>query len=89
MAARERAQKASGILLAPHVGYQKVAGTGNSSYSYTDYSLTASKDFSGLVLSAAVIGTSTKKISGTPAYVSPAGKDLGKAGLVVGLKYNF
>lgn len=80
---------AGGVSLAPHLGYQKVAGTGNSNYSYTDYSLTASKDFSGLVLSAAVIGTSTKKISGTPAYVSPAGKDLGKAGLVVGLKYNF
>jgi hypothetical protein len=41
------------------------------------------------VLSAAVIGTNTKKIGTTPAYVSPAGKDLGKAGLVVGLKYNF
>jgi uncharacterized protein (TIGR02001 family) len=79
----------AGVSLAPHLGYQKVAGTGNSNYSYTDYSLTASKDFSGLVLSAAVIGTSTKKIGGVPAYVSPAGKDLGKAGLVVGLKYNF
>ena len=78
-----------GVALAPHVGYQKVAGTGNSNYSYTDYSLTASKDFSGLVLSAAIIGTDTKKVGGGPAYVSPAGKDLGKAGLVVGLKYNF
>jgi uncharacterized protein (TIGR02001 family) len=77
----------AGISLVPHVGYQKVAN--NGTFSYTDYSLTVSKDFSGLVLSAAVIGTNTKKIGTTPAYVSPAGKDLGKAGLVVGLKYNF
>lgn len=77
----------AGISLVPHVGYQKVANSGN--YSYTDYALTVSKDFSGLVVSAAAIGTDTKKIGGTPAYVSPQGKDLGKAGLVVGLKYNF
>ena len=77
-----------GISLAPHVGYQKVANNGD--FSYTDYALTVSKDFSGLVLSAAVIGAETKKIAGTPAYASPAnGKDLGKAGLVLGLKYNF
>ena len=77
----------AGISLVPHVGYQKVANSGN--YSYTDYSLTVSKDFSGLVVSAAAVGTDTKKIGGTPAYVSPQGKDLGKAGLVVGVKYNF
>lgn len=76
-----------GVTLAPHLGYQKVAS--NANYSYTDYSLTVSKDFSGLVLSAAVIGADTKKIAGTPAYVSPQGKDLGKAGVVLGLKYNF
>jgi uncharacterized protein (TIGR02001 family) len=76
-----------GFSLVPHVGYQKVAN--NSSYGYTDYSLTVSKDFSGLVLSAAVIGTDTKKVGGGPAYFSPQGKDLGKAGLVVGVKYNF
>lgn len=76
-----------GISVVPHVGYQKV--TNNANYSYTDYSLTVSKDFSGLVVSAAAIGTNTKKLGGSPAYVSPQGKDLGKAGLVVGLKYNF
>jgi uncharacterized protein (TIGR02001 family) len=77
----------AGVSLAPHLGYQKVSHNGD--YSYTDYSLTVSKDFSGLVLSAAVIGADTKKVGGGPAYFSPAGKDLGKAGLVVGLKYNF
>jgi uncharacterized protein (TIGR02001 family) len=77
----------AGLTLVPHVGYQKVANSG--SYSYTDCSLTVSKDFSGLVLSAAAVGTDTKKVGGGPAYVSPQGKDLGKAALVVGVKYNF
>ena len=76
-----------GFAVVPHVGYQKVSN--NASYGYTDYSLTVSKDFSGLVVSAAAIGTNTKKLGGSPAYISPQGKDLGKAGLVVGLKYNF
>jgi uncharacterized protein (TIGR02001 family) len=77
-----------GIMLTPHVGYQKVAK--NDDYSYTDYSVTVSKDFSGFVVSAAVVGTDTKSIGGAKAYASPAnGKDLGKAGVVVGVKYNF
>lgn len=76
-----------GLSLVPHLGYQKVSKSG--SYSYTDYSLTVSKDFSGLVLSAAAVGTNTKKVAGGPAYVSPKGKDLGKAALVLGVKYNF
>jgi uncharacterized protein (TIGR02001 family) len=76
-----------GVMLAPHVGYQRVANNGNASY--TDYSLTVSKDFSGLALSAAVVGTNAKKISGVPVYVSPDGKNLGKTALVLGLKYSF
>ena len=78
------------ISLTPHVGYQRVAN--NSTASYTDYSLTVAKDFSGLALSAALVGTSTKSVSGNPggyAYYSPAGKNLGKATVVVGLKYTF
>lgn len=78
----------SGLTLTPHVGYQKVANSG--SFSYTDYSLIVSKEvLKGLTLSGGVVGAETKKISGTPAYVSPAGKDLGKAGAVAGLKYVF
>ena len=46
-----------GLTLAPHIGHQRVAGAGNSVYSYTDYSITLSKDFSGIVPSIAVIGT--------------------------------
>ena len=76
-----------GIMLAPHIGYQKVSG--NSDFSYTDVSLGVSKDFDGLVLSATVVYADVKKIGGTPAYVSPGGKNLGKTGVVLGLKYNF
>ena len=76
-----------GWSLAPHVGYQKVAH--NSDYSFTDFALTLSKDFSGVVVSAALISASVNKIGSTPAYASPSGKDLGKTGLVLGAKYNF
>ncbi len=73
----------AGVMLAPHVGYQKVAN--NGSYSYTDYSLTVSKEVAtGLSLSAAAIGTDADKAF----YVSPRnGKELGKATLVLGVKY--
>lgn len=77
-----------GVMVSPHVGNQRVAK--NSTFSYTDYSLTVSKDFSGWLVSAAVIGTNAKKIGGVPAYFyAPSGKDLGKSGLVVGVKYSF
>ena len=78
----------AGLTLAPHLGYQKVARNGN--FSYTDYSLTVSKEVQkGLTVSGAVVGADTKKIAGTPVYASPAGKDLGKAGAVLGVKYLF
>ena len=78
----------SGFSVTPHLGHQKVAK--NSDYSYTDYSLTVSKDVSGFVLSAALVGADTKSIGGTPAYTSPANnKDMGKAGLVLGIKKTF
>jgi uncharacterized protein (TIGR02001 family) len=76
----------SGINITPHIGYQKIKGPASGPGTYTDYSLTASKDFSGLVVSAAIVGTDADKSY----YASPAnGKFLGKSGVVVGLKYNF
>jgi uncharacterized protein (TIGR02001 family) len=75
-----------GYSLVPHIGYQAVKGAGNGIYSYTDTALTLGKDLgNGLSASAAIIGTNAK----TGSYVSPAGKQLGKSGLVVGLKYSF
>ena len=76
-----------GWSITPHIGYQKVAK--GSDFSYTDIALTVSKDFSGFVVSAALINASVNKIGGAPAYASPSGKDLGKTGLVLGVKYNF
>ena len=73
-----------GMTLSPHVGHQTVKH--NSAASYTDYSLTLAKDFSGLVVSGAVIGTDADK----SAYASPVnGKFMGKTMLVVGLKKTF
>ncbi|PZP33822.1 MAG: hypothetical protein DI603_06955 [Roseateles depolymerans] len=73
-----------GMTLTPHVGHQTVKHT--SVASYTDYSVTLAKDFSGLVVSAAVVGTDADK----GFYASPAnGKFMGKTTLVVGLKKTF
>jgi hypothetical protein len=48
------------------------------------------KDFDGLVVSAAAVGTNWKSHFGTPYTLPGSGtKDLGKAGLVVGVKKNF
>ncbi len=76
----------NGFSVVPHIGHQRIAGSGNGIYSYTDYALTVTKDFgNGLALSAGLVGTDADKAS----YVTPAGKFTGKAGVVVGLKYSF
>ena len=77
----------SGVMVAPHIGYQKVAHNGD--YSYTDFSLAVSKDFNGLVPSLTLYATDTKKINGGYASVSPSGKNLGRSGVVLAVKYNF
>ena len=75
-----------GWTLAPHIGHQKIKGPTSSFSSYTDYSLTASKDYSGFVVSAGIVGTDADKTF----YASPAnGKYLGKTSLVVGVKKTF
>ena len=76
----------NGLTFTPHIGYQKIKGPASDLGSYTDFSLTLSKDFSGLVVSGAIVGTDADKSF----YSSPVnGKELGKTSLVVGLKYNF
>jgi len=80
-----------GYSFVPHLGYQNVKGSSSSLLTYMDYSLTLGKDLgNGLSVTAALIGTDAK----TDAYYytpspSAAHKQLGKAGLVVGLKYAF
>ena len=85
----------NGFGITPHVGYQRVAGSvggvsNRSLYSYTDYSLTGAKDFgNGLTATLALVGTSTKSVPGSYAYVSPDGKNLGRTTAVLGVKYTF
>ncbi len=75
-----------GVTLTPHVGRQRIAGFGT--FSYTDYSLTAAIDLVGFTFSAAAIGTDAK-VNGVASFQSPAGKDLGTAGLVIAAKKVF
>ena len=71
-----------GFSITPHIGRQTVKRTGAASY--TDYSLTVSKEVAtGVSLSLMLVDTDTA------AYIGGAGKALGKAGVVVGAKVSF
>ncbi len=78
-----------GIMVTPHIGYQKIKGPVSDAATYTDYSVTVSKDFSGLVVSAALVGTDADKGFYSPGANAKSTKFLGKTGLVLGVKYNF
>jgi uncharacterized protein (TIGR02001 family) len=81
----------NGWSVVPHIGYQDIRH--NSSFSYTDYSLTLNKDLGkGFSVSAAAVGADTKDIAGNPgnyAYFSPSGKNLARGTIVLGVKYSF
>jgi len=72
--------------LTPHIGYQKFKGPSAKDATYTDWSLTLAKDFSGVLVSAALVGTDADKSF----YASPVnGKFMGKSGVVLGAKATF
>jgi len=73
----------SGWSIVPHYGHQSIKNGTPSSYS--DYSFTVAKDFDGLVVSAALIGTN----KGGQFIEAASGKDLFKSSLVLGIKKNF
>src|SRR6185369_10088511 len=80
----------SGVTVAPHIGHQKVKNWSDGSY--TDYSLTVSKDYFGFTWSAALVGTDAKHdLNGVFAYPSPSNppKNLGRNALVVAVKKTF
>jgi len=78
----------SGFTIAPHIGHQKVKNWSDGSY--TDYSLTVSKDAAGFTWSGAVVGTDAKHDPNAVfAYPSPSGKNLGRNGLVLAVKKTF
>jgi uncharacterized protein (TIGR02001 family) len=70
-----------GWMITPHIGRQTVKNFGAASY--TDASLTVSKDFSGWLVSLAAVDAKTG------VYIGPNNKDLGKRSLVAGVKYSF
>jgi uncharacterized protein (TIGR02001 family) len=75
-----------GLTITPHVGHQRVRG--NSFASYTDWSLALGKDF-GNGFSASLAYVDTNAETNPLAYPSPGGKNLGRAGVVAGVKYSF
>jgi len=77
----------NGFSVTPHVGWQRI----RHYTTYMDYSLTGAKDFGeGLSVSLAVVGTNWKSHVGFPYTLPGSGdKDLGKVGLVAGIKKTF
>lgn len=76
----------NGISLVPHIGWQRIKNFGT----YRDYSITLAKDFSGVVVSGAIVGTNWENRFGAPYTLVGSGtRDLGKAALVLGAKYVF
>jgi len=73
-----------GVTLTPDIAHQTVHD--NPTASYSNYSLTAAKDYAGFTWSAQVIGTNANKAAYTYA---PTDKFLGKTALVVAVKKTF
>jgi len=76
-----------GVTLVPHIGYQEVKNIANASY--TDFALTASKDFSGFLLSLGVVGTDADETFYVPGAQANSTKFLGKTQVVASVKYTF
>jgi hypothetical protein len=73
--------------VAPHIGYQEVKNIANASY--TDWALTASKDFSGFLLSLGVLGTDANETFYVPGAQANSTEFLGKTAVVASVKYTF
>jgi uncharacterized protein (TIGR02001 family) len=76
----------NGFSITPHLGRQTIPNQTASAGDYTDYALTVNKDLgNGLSASLTLLGTDAKD-----AFYKVAPTDnLGKSGLLVGLKYSF
>jgi uncharacterized protein (TIGR02001 family) len=71
----------TGLVLNLHVGHQSVKH--NSAFAYTDYKIGVTKDFGICSVALAAIYADTN------AYVSPAGKNLGRTGAVLTVSKTF
>jgi uncharacterized protein (TIGR02001 family) len=72
---------ATNLLLNLHIGHQRVKH--NSAFSYTDYKIGVTKDFGICSVALAAVYADTK------AYVSPAGKNLARTGVVLTVSKTF
>jgi uncharacterized protein (TIGR02001 family) len=79
----------AGLTVGAHIGKQTVVGTGADTYainpSYTDYKLSASKDFNSYVLSLSY--TNTK--GSTSSFWNPGGDQWGKSATSLSLTHQF
>jgi len=80
-----------GLTLNGHVGYQYISNkVGAYDFSYTDYKLGVTKDFGGgLSANISYVGTDAKSVAGSPLYLSPQSKNLGKDGYLISLTKTF
>ncbi|NUZ08260.1 TorF family putative porin [Piscinibacter koreensis] len=76
-----------GVMVTPHVGRQKVRHLDFASY--TDWSLTVSRDFNGIVPSIALVGTDADKDFYVPGGSANSTRFLGRTGVVIGVKATF
>ena len=76
-----------GVMLTPHIGYQRVRNIGNASYA--DFSLAVSKDFGGIVPSLTLVGTNADKTFYVPGGAANSTRFLGRTTVVLGLKAVF
>jgi uncharacterized protein (TIGR02001 family) len=72
----------TGVILGAHVGKQDIKN--NPLWSYTDYKLSASKDFSGYVVGAALTGTNV-----TSKWTMPTGGNWGKTVVALSVLRSF
>ena len=86
-------QYVAGQFVTGATGYNGAIFTGKSNssvLSYTDWKLGVTKDFGGgLSLALSYVDTNAQTVQGFPAYVSPQGKNLGRAGGLVSLTKTF
>lgn len=74
-----------GYTLNLHAGHQKVKGDGNDIASYTDWKVGVTKEFYGVTVALAAVGTNADDA----AYFGPQGQHTGKTGAVLTLSKTF
>jgi len=82
----------AGVTLGAHYGKQTISGAANSGLSYTDYKLSASRDFSGYIAGIAYSSTNTKKGPGelwNAGLADGSNLDLGRSAIILSVTHSF